>query len=134
MSLAISWWPLIRDDWEIEEIGYGLAEFLSKPEPWKAKGACVGKDPAIFFMPQGKSSKEAKEICMTCTVRQECEDYANRTQSEGVWSGELRTPKVRKVQNARPVRVSEPERKNKDQVVVHPGFGTIAARKNTDQP
>lgn len=131
MSLADPWWPLIFEgSWEAEEIGYGLADFLSKPEPWKAHAACRGQDPDLFFPKQGQHTAKGRMICLACVVKAQCDEYAARTGSEGVWAGELRTPKVRAVQDARPVRVQLPERTGQDAPVSLDQFRTIAARRS----
>jgi WhiB family transcriptional regulator, redox-sensing transcriptional regulator len=55
---------------------------------WKASGACVGMDIDIFFPGLGSSNKQAKEVCATCDVRQECLDYAMlHEEVDGVWGG-----------------------------------------------
>lgn len=133
MSLAVSWWPLYWDDREDEAqiIGLGLAEFLQKPEPWKKDAACRGEDPAIFFPRQGQHSRKAKLICLSCVVREQCREYAERTGSEGIWSGEVRTQKVRSVQDARPVTINVQSRTGQDQAIDLQGFrASIASRKH----
>jgi WhiB family redox-sensing transcriptional regulator len=126
---ADPWWPLIKEDsWEIVEIGAGMADFLVRPEPWKQFAACRGKDPDLFFPRQGQHSRKAKLICDICVVKTSCDEYAERTGSEGVWGGELRSSKIHGVQDARPVRIVQPQRTRANQAVQQPGFGTIAAR------
>ncbi len=65
-------------------------------EMWQAKAACRGPQASVFFPPShferkdDKAAREslAKAICATCTVRQECLDYAVRIREpHGIWGG-----------------------------------------------
>src|SRR5687768_15829516 len=55
---------------------------------WQAYSNCLGVDPDMFFPERGASSREAKEVCRGCVVRDECLEYA-LTSSEkfGIWGG-----------------------------------------------
>jgi|TARA_R110002020_G_scaffold106101_2_gene247189 WhiB family redox-sensing transcriptional regulator len=49
------------------------------------KASCREKDNAIFFT---KKTGQAKQICSTCEVKEECRDYAVRNYIPfGVWGG-----------------------------------------------
>lgn len=53
------------------------------------KGACLGSDPDLFF-PNGDliKQKKAKAICATCSVINECRDYAiNSNKQSGIYGG-----------------------------------------------
>lgn len=39
---------------------------------WIKHAACRGKPIEIFFIERGQSSREAKEICNSCSVKSEC--------------------------------------------------------------
>lgn len=58
-------------------------------EQWVVQAGCAGVDPELFI--EKSSWREAKRICRTCQVQQECLDYAlerPRHQSiMGVWGG-----------------------------------------------
>ncbi len=62
---------------------------------WSDNGSCREADPLLFFHPQnergsarGRRERSAKLICMQCTVRIECADYAVRAREPyGVWGG-----------------------------------------------
>lgn len=65
-------------------------------ESWQVKAACRGPQSDLFFPPAHFEKKdirearerEAKEICATCSVRQECLEYAIRIREpHGVWGG-----------------------------------------------
>ena len=55
---------------------------------WRFRGACRGLDPEIFYPLSDEEAGAAKDVCASCTVRQQCLDYAlaNR-EREGVWGG-----------------------------------------------
>jgi WhiB family redox-sensing transcriptional regulator len=57
---------------------------------WLENARCKGMDTEIFFPTRGDNSlvKQAKEICSTCEVADECLEYALRTNQEiGIWGG-----------------------------------------------
>lgn len=87
------------------------AIFGIQQEDWMKDGACRGQDPSIFVLDQGLTTAKAVEFCRRCTVRSECEAYARKTGSTGVWGGKLFTPReyapvellpIAPVQDARP--------------------------------
>ena len=39
---------------------------------WWDYANCLGVDPALFFPERGASTKEAKEGCRGCVVREDC--------------------------------------------------------------
>lgn len=45
-----------------------------------------------FFPVRGASRKEAKSVCSRCPVGSDCQEYAKRTGSLGIWNGEIRKP------------------------------------------
>ena len=53
------------------------------------RGACARvDDPDIFFPPRGSNGIEAKRVCATCRVRDECLDYAlDYGEKYGIWGG-----------------------------------------------
>jgi len=60
---------------------------------WQEQSACRSSDPEMFF-PVGTTGnaldniERAKTICASCTVQEECLDYALHTNQEaGVWGG-----------------------------------------------
>jgi WhiB family redox-sensing transcriptional regulator len=49
---------------------------------------CAETDPEAFFPEKGGSSRNAKETCMACTVREACLDWAlERGERHGIWGG-----------------------------------------------
>lgn len=70
----------------------GSDRFPLEPEQsWKREGSCLGlgsKANKIFFPEKGASAREAKVICSTCPVLEQCRDYAlNGREKFGVWGG-----------------------------------------------
>jgi WhiB family redox-sensing transcriptional regulator len=58
---------------------------------WRNRAACAGYHHALFF-PVGDADEmrveQAREICMTCPVTEECLEYALETnQRAGIWGG-----------------------------------------------
>ena len=43
---------------------------------WQDYANCLGVDPDLFFPERGASTREAKEVCRGCVVREECLEYA----------------------------------------------------------
>ena len=65
-------------------------------ETWQLRAACRGPQSAVFFPPSHFERKEektdrenrAKSICVTCSVRKPCLDYALRIREpHGIWGG-----------------------------------------------
>lgn len=55
---------------------------------WQEFGNCRGVDPDLFFPERGASTKEAKEVCKSCVVREECLEYAlSNGEKFGIWGG-----------------------------------------------
>jgi WhiB family redox-sensing transcriptional regulator len=58
---------------------------------WRDRAACSGYHHALFF-PFGdideNATERAREICATCTVAEDCLEYALETnQRAGIWGG-----------------------------------------------
>lgn len=66
---------------------------MSVPE-WHRRAACRGADPKIFF-PTRKYTNEYNEAimayCKPCPVQAEC-GLAGKSESWGIWAGELHSP------------------------------------------
>ena len=63
--------------------------FLERPD-WQALAACRTADVNIdaFFPSRGERIDEAKRICATCPVREECLEYALvNFITHGIWGG-----------------------------------------------
>jgi len=66
-----------------------LLEFLQQqPKPWHRNANCMGVDPDLFFPERGASTREAKEVCRGCVVREDCLEYALANGEKfGIWGG-----------------------------------------------
>ncbi len=60
---------------------------------WRNDAACRDKDPDLFFPigstgPAVEQADEAKKVCMTCDVREQCLEFALASnQDAGIWGG-----------------------------------------------
>lgn len=90
-----------------ESIGTGRSAWgfdSADPESWKNGAICAQVDPEAFFPEKGGSTKAAKKICLSCTVRQEClEEALANDERFGIWGGlsererrKLRPPGVKR--------------------------------------
>ena len=63
------------------------------PTEWLAAGACLSKDPDLFFPVAtgeagAKQAAAAQRVCGTCRVWRECLEYAlSSGQTHGIWGG-----------------------------------------------
>jgi WhiB family transcriptional regulator, redox-sensing transcriptional regulator len=64
----------------------GLPEALIGP--WTARASCIQTDPGIFFPPHGDPATQARQICSSCPVRDDCLAYAlDADERHGFWGG-----------------------------------------------
>jgi WhiB family redox-sensing transcriptional regulator len=57
-------------------------------EPWMEYAQCARTDPEAFFPEKGGSTADAKKVCSSCPVIEECARYAlGRNERFGVWAG-----------------------------------------------
>ena len=66
--------------------------FQSESDPgdhgWQDDANCLGVDPDLFFPERGASTREAKEVCRGCVVREECLEFALQNGEKfGIWGG-----------------------------------------------
>ncbi len=55
---------------------------------WQDQANCLGVDPDLFFPERGASTREAKEVCRGCVVKQDCLDFAlTNGEKFGIWGG-----------------------------------------------
>ncbi len=55
---------------------------------WQDFANCLGVDPDLFFPERGASTREAKEVCKGCVVREDCLEYAlSNGEKFGIWGG-----------------------------------------------
>ncbi len=55
---------------------------------WQEAALCAQTDPEAFFPEKGGSTREAKRICIGCTVKAECLEFAlDHDERFGIWGG-----------------------------------------------
>lgn len=65
-----------------------LLDLVSSDYAWHGRANCMGVDPELFFPQRGGSTREAKEVCRGCVVREECLEYAiSYGERFGIWGG-----------------------------------------------
>jgi len=70
---------------------------------WQAKANCMGVDPDLFFPERGDSTREAKEVCRGCVVRDDCLEHALANGEKfGIWGG-LSERERRRVRRSRTI-------------------------------
>ena len=68
---------------------------------WQMQANCMGVDPDLFFPERGASTREAKEVCRGCVVREDCLEYALANGEKfGIWGG-MSERERRRVRRAR---------------------------------
>ena len=61
---------------------------LGPTRAWQRQANCMGVDPDLFFPERGASTREAKEVCRGCVVREDCLEYALANGEKfGIWGG-----------------------------------------------
>ena len=80
----------------------GLLQLLDDDSrSWQAQANCMGVDPDLFFPERGGSTREAKEVCRGCVVREDCLEYALANGEKfGIWGG-MSERERRRVRRAR---------------------------------
>jgi WhiB family redox-sensing transcriptional regulator len=55
---------------------------------WKVDGACRWVEPELFYPSSDADAEPAKQVCVTCAVRERCLGFAlDSREFEGVWGG-----------------------------------------------
>ena len=61
---------------------------VTEDKSWQDFANCLGVDPDLFFPERGASTREAKEVCRGCVVREDCLEYALANGEKfGIWGG-----------------------------------------------
>lgn len=64
------------------------ADLDGEDKSWQDMANCLGVDPDLFFPERGASTREAKEVCKGCVVRDDCLEYALANGEKfGIWGG-----------------------------------------------
>ncbi|WP_426566404.1 WhiB family transcriptional regulator [Angustibacter sp. McL0619] len=79
-------------------------------QPWAVDARCAETDPDAFFPEKGGSTREAKKVCVTCDVREQCLEWAlARNEQFGIWGG-LSERERRRLQKDRNAAGINPQR------------------------
>jgi WhiB family redox-sensing transcriptional regulator len=61
---------------------------VNSERAWQDQANCLGVDPDLFFPERGASTREAKEVCRGCVVKNDCLEYAlENGEKFGIWGG-----------------------------------------------
>ena len=61
---------------------------VTEEKGWQDLANCLGVDPDLFFPERGASTREAKEVCRGCVVRDDCLEFALvNGEKFGIWGG-----------------------------------------------
>jgi WhiB family redox-sensing transcriptional regulator len=71
---------------------HGGMEWITSPlapqGEWVTRAVCAQVDPDLWFPEKGGATREAKKVCMSCPVRDECLEYALANEERfGIWGG-----------------------------------------------
>lgn len=82
-------WNILGDGplaWSDDDLTPGIYD--DGPLAWQRDALCAQTDPEAFFPEKGGSTREAKAVCESCTVRSECLEYAlAHDERFGIWGG-----------------------------------------------
>lgn len=68
--------------------GFAAHDDSEGPLSWQQEALCAQTDPEAFFPEKGGSTREAKSVCVSCDVRDECLEYALANDERfGIWGG-----------------------------------------------
>lgn len=68
--------------------GIGLHDLIDNARPrWHRDAAWLEHPEVNFFPGRGGSSREARAVCASCLVRDECLRFATENAEEGIWGG-----------------------------------------------
>jgi WhiB family redox-sensing transcriptional regulator len=83
----------VPDDWFVDPIKLGVPGVRTgidddNPLAWQSDSLCAQTDPEAFFPEKGGSTRDAKKICGSCEVRNQCLEYALQNDERfGIWGG-----------------------------------------------
>jgi len=84
----------VPDNWFVDPVKLGVPGVRQRTEDdeealaWQTDSLCAQTDPEAFFPEKGGSTREAKKICGSCEVRNQCLEYALENDERfGIWGG-----------------------------------------------
>ncbi|MGO2658746.1 WhiB family transcriptional regulator [Mycetocola reblochoni] len=94
--MAPDYRPGVPEDWFVDPVNLGIPGVrrpAAEPDEddalsWQVDSLCAQTDPEAFFPEKGGSTRDAKKICQSCSVRSECLEYALENDERfGIWGG-----------------------------------------------
>ena len=80
-----------------------LTVALAPPGPWVDLALCAQIDGDLFFPEKGGSTRDAKKMCLSCEVREECLQYALENEERfGIWGGKSERERRRILKESQP--------------------------------
>ena len=85
----------VPDNWFVDPVRLGVPGVRQRVQDdedealaWQSDSLCAQTDPEAFFPEKGGSTREAKKICGSCEVRNQCLEYALQNDERfGIWGG-----------------------------------------------
>ena len=84
----------VPDNWFVDPVKLGVPGVRQRTTDdeealaWQSDSLCAQTDPEAFFPEKGGSTREAKKICGSCEVRNQCLEYALENDERfGIWGG-----------------------------------------------
>lgn len=85
----------VPEDWFVDPVFLGVPgvpgsarDYDEHQLAWQADALCAETDPEAFFPEKGGSTRDAKRICESCEVREQCLEYALKNDERfGIWGG-----------------------------------------------
>jgi WhiB family transcriptional regulator, redox-sensing transcriptional regulator len=85
----------VPDNWFVDPVNLGVPGVRREVDTveenalgWQTDALCAQTDPEAFFPEKGGSTRDAKRICTSCDVRDQCLDYALQNDERfGIWGG-----------------------------------------------
>jgi WhiB family redox-sensing transcriptional regulator len=77
-----------RAETDLLVLALRIALFGDDDEDWRDRAVCAQVDPDLWFPEKGGSTREAKQLCLSCPVRAQCLDFAMAHEERfGIWGG-----------------------------------------------
>lgn len=84
----------VPGNWYVDPVNLGVPGVRRVDEEddnalgWQSDALCAQTDPEAFFPEKGGSTRDAKRICTSCEVRDQCLQYALENDERfGIWGG-----------------------------------------------
>ena len=86
----------VPQNWHVDPVSLGVPGVRRVREDddddgllsWQTDALCAQTDPEAFFPEKGGSTRDAKRVCGSCDVRDECLQYALQNDERfGIWGG-----------------------------------------------